>query len=194
MHRPTLANVPDARVSNGYAWFTRPESINLVGVRHPDPTSNKFNDWMTCSWCDSHGHWTFRRWPCTTDPGLYYREKPLNVRGSAIMVPGQYRGAYALGTHKTYEAIVQVKPIKVWRDNNKDAVLDWAGLTSSGLYGINIHRASTNSTSRNVDRWSAGCQVLSNPHDFAELLAIVRRSCSHFGDHFTDTLLEGKDL
>ena len=110
------------------------------------------------------------------------------------MVPGQYRGAYALGTHKTYEAIVQVKPIKVWRDNNKDAVLDWAGLTSSGLYGINIHRASTNSTSRNVDRWSAGCQVLSNPHDFAELLAIVRRSCSHFGDHFTYTLLEGKDL
>ena len=194
MNHPTLDNVQDAMVRKGYAWFTGHESINLVGIRHPDERSNKFNDWMTCTWCDDYGHWTFRRWPCTTDPGVYYRENPLNVRGSAIMAPGQYRGAYTLGTHKGYNAIVQAKPVSVWRDNNKDETLDWDGVTSTGLYGLNIHRAHASRTSGNVDRWSAGCQVLANPHDYAELLAIVRRSCSRYGDHFTYTLLEGSEL
>jgi len=194
MNIPTLDNVQEAMVRKGYAWFCRPDSINLVGIRHPDPLSNGFNDWMTCTWCDEWGHWTFRKWRCTTDPGRYYRENPLNVRGSAIVVPGQYRGAYTLGLHKGYEAIVQAKPISVWRDNDKDEILDWEGNTHSGVYGINIHRANANSTSQNVDRWSAGCQVLANPHDYAELLAIVKRSCSHFGTHFTYTLLEGSDL
>jgi len=194
MNLPTLDNIQETMVEKNYAWFCRPESINLVGVRHPDSRSNAFNDWMTCTWCDAYGHWTFRRWPCTTDPGVYYREHPLNVNGTAIMVPGQYRGAYALGLHKGYEAIVQSKPIQVWRDNDKDEILDWKGGTSSGLYGINIHRASSIRTSNEVGKWSAGCQVLANPHDFAELLAIVGRSCSHFGDRFTYTLLEGSEL
>lgn len=194
MNHPTLANVQDAMIRNNHAWFTKPESINLVGIRHPDQHSNKFNDWMTCTWCDENGHWTFRRWPCTTDPGVYYREKPLNVKGTAIMVPGQYRGAYRMGTHKGYEAIVQTKPVTVWRDANKNGVLDWEGITETGLYGLNIHRASAIGESENVHRWSAGCQVLANAYDFAELLAIVRRSCFYFGETFTYTLLEGSEL
>ena len=35
--------------------------------------------------------------PSTTDPGTYYREDPMNVRGTAVMQPEQYRGVYKIG-------------------------------------------------------------------------------------------------
>ena len=44
-----------------------------------------------------------------------------NVKGTAILVPGQYRGAYKIGFHKgKYKALVQAKPVKLYIDNDKD--------------------------------------------------------------------------
>ena len=81
MNLPTLDNVQDAMVRKGYAWFTGHESINLVGIRHPDERSNKFNDWMTCTWCDDYGHWTFRRWPCTTEGHTHW----VRTKGTTLL-------------------------------------------------------------------------------------------------------------
>ena len=61
---------------------------------------------------------------CTTDPGLYYRHNPLNCFGTAVLVPGQYRGAFVLGQHQgLYEALTQGKSLPVYRDDDLDVML-----------------------------------------------------------------------
>ena len=60
-----------------------------------------------------------------------------------------------------------------------------------GMFGINIHKAGEASV---VDGWSAGCQVLARGTDFRELMNIVELSIPIYGDVFSYTLLEEKDL
>ena len=112
-----------------------------------------------------HGIKSRNIFAATTDPGITSMTKPVSYKGCAILVPGQYRSAWKLGYHKgKYEAIVQYKPVKVYRDNNKDAVYDFNPKTvEEGTFGINIHKAGKHSTQ--VDNWSAGCQVLANKED-----------------------------
>lgn len=61
-----------------------------------------------------------------------------------------------------------------------------------GMFGINIHKAGEASVV--VDSWSAGCQVLARDTDFRELMNIVELSIPIWGNIFTYTLLEEKDL
>ena len=60
------------------------------------------------------------------------------------------------------------------------------------MFGINIHKAGDSSVV--VDGWSAGCQVLARSFDFNELMNLVTLATSIWGDRFTYTLLEEKDL
>ena len=98
----------------------------------------------------------------------------MNKKGAAILVPGQYLNVYCVGKHQgRYDALVQTGgKVKVWRrqsdgeySNNKEEF--------NGFYGINIHRASENAESTVVGRWSAGCQVMANPEDFATVLKVM---------------------
>lgn len=85
--------------------------------------------------------------------------------------------------------MVQVKPVTVYRDKDHDDQCDTDQGESTGLYGINIHRAGTNST--NVDKWSAGCQVFSKDSDFEQFLILCRKQVSAgHGDIFSYTLLK----
>ena len=133
-------------------------------------------------------------YPCTTDPGYKSLTNPVNIKGCAILVPGQYRGCFKKGYHKgQYLALVQHKPVKVFRDANKDFYLDCDESTiEEGMFGINIHKAGESSVV--VDGWSAGCQVLARSMDFRELMNIVNLAVPLWGDVFTYTLLEEKDL
>ena len=54
-----------------------------------------------------------------------------------------------------------------------------------GIFGINIHRANPNAISTLVEKWSAGCQVLNNPQEFAQLISMCEASGNKF---FTYTL------
>ncbi len=72
------------------------------------------------------------------------REHPINVRGPAVMQPGQYHGAYKIGRLRRYKALQQKGPITIFRAADRkrtmDAIFSRAA-TESGVYGINIHRA-----------------------------------------------------
>ena len=72
--------------------------LNIVGIRSKDDTPNVFNDLMTVSY-KVKGQWYTRSWQCTTDPGTYWLNNPMNVKGTALLVPGQYRGVYKLDKH-----------------------------------------------------------------------------------------------
>ena len=164
-------------------------NLNLIGVRSKDNTSNKFNDLMVVMWFYG-GEWNRLNFNITTDPGVYYRENPININGTAILKEGHHKGLWTIGKHKgVYEALTQTSKAIVYRDNNKDDVLDFDCGTQSGLFGINCHRSNQNVTSTNVDKWSAGCQVFENPKDFSLFMDICNKAANNWGNKFSYTLL-----
>lgn len=181
---PTLTVIRSKMADAGHVWFSKPLSVNVVGYRTKDLQANTFNDWMTVSWLDEHDMWFFRRWPCTTDPGVYWRKDPMNRNGTAIVKPDQYRAMWKLGLFRgRYEALVQNAKCTVWRDNDKNETIDVGPdqKEQTGRFGICCHRAGDSRIAKKVNRFSAGCQVLPDPNHFDEFMAIIRMSMAVFG-------------
>ena len=177
----------------GHTIFTTGQyNLNIIGVRTLDMTPNVFNDWLYVVYKDESDQWVELRYQITTDPGLYYLNNPMSLRGTAILKAGQYRGSHKLGQHRgQYDALVQRKPVTVYRDTNKDDVYDMTPESeSSGYFGINIHRSDSKRESTQVDRWSAGCQVFANPNEFAMFIDLCKRAAQDWGPSFTYTLIE----
>ena len=185
--RKTLEN-------KGYAYFSNGQyNLNIIGVRAKE-YKNEFNDAFIVDYRTANGKRYTAVYPCTTDPGYKSLVNPVNIKGCAILVPGQYRGCFKKGYHKgQYIALVQYKPVKVFRDANKDFYMDCDESTiDEGMFGINIHKAGEASTV--VDGWSAGCQVLAKNIDYKEFISIIELAIPIWGSIFTYTLLEEKDL
>jgi hypothetical protein len=185
--------------AKGYKWFDEGDyNLNIVGVRNSEPgdaITNKFDDYITISY-KVDGKWQFEIFEATTDPGLHWAENLLNKDGVAILVPGQYRGSHTIGLHQgKYKALKQQKPVKVYRDKNKDGNYDMLEENiKEGIYGINIHRASATGTSSQIDKWSAGCQVIANNQNFDRLMELAHKAKDIWGNSFTYTLIESEDL
>ncbi len=180
----------------GYKVFKSPKGhdLNIVGNRTGDMSANRFNDSL-CLFNLFDGHWNFFAFPATTDPGIFYRENPMNVKGTASRKPGQYRGMWKIGKHKGYKALQQNKPVTVYRDADRDKDLDVTNQDEQeGMFGINCHRSNSDRASTQVDKWSAGCQVFQDPDHFAFLLKLCDRGSKRFGNSFTYTLLTEKDF
>ena len=197
----------------GHAVFKggKDYNLNIIGIRTNDMESNTFNDRIVVFWKHPFsGVWELVNFHATTDPGLYYRLHPLNKMGTAVLKPGQYRGAYKIGLHHHKPALVQHKPITVYRDNNKNNIIDTSGpdvIEDTGMFGINIHRANDNGMSVNVNKWSAGCQVVQNQlryfmvhgselkfYEFDYFMFLIFEAQKNYGSIFTYTLIEEKDL
>jgi hypothetical protein len=195
---PSISEVISTMERLGYVWFDDPNQkgydLNIVGLRTSDTRSNLFNDWIMVFYRTYAGTYTFMQIPCTTDPGLFYRNNPENINGTAILKPGQYRGAYKLGKHKGYDALQQKNPMVVYRDNDHDNFLDTNRPVQRGVFGINIHRANPDRTSVLVDKWSAGCQVIADPTSYTWLIDICKKAVKTQGNSFTYTLLTEQQL
>ena len=194
-NRVSIDKVIAAYERNNYKLFVNGDyNLNLFGIRSSDMTSNTFNDLIGVLY-QKNNNWVLYKYGATTDPGLYYRENPMSIDGTAILAPGQYSGAFKIGYHKgKYKALVQNKPLLLYRDANRNNVLEYIGEPSWQMAGINIHRANANVTSKLVDCYSAGCCVVANPDDFAELLTVCEKSKSIYGDGFTFTLFTEEDF
>ena len=169
-------------------------NVNIIGIRSKDHEANRFDDRMCMVFRDEQG-WITRTWECTTEPGRYWLENPSRVEGTAILVPGQYRGVWKIDKHQgKYDALCQRNgTVKTYRDSNKDDVIDLdVQSITEGYYGINIHKAGSSSTQ--VDKWSAGCQVFKNSTDFQTYMKLIKTSAKYHGSKFTYTLLEEDDL
>ena len=181
----------------GYKVFegSQPYDLNIVGIRSSRTLCNTFDDLLTVFYKNTEGQQIFQVFPATTDPGLYWLEHPMHVEGTAIILPGQYQGAYQLGLHRSYRALKQVGQMDYVRDANRDNRLDIAGLKRHrGVIGANIHRASPTGTSSRVDKWSAGCQVFADYADFEHFLLICEKAARYWGNRFSYTLLNETDL
>ena len=182
----------DAVADLGYAVFESGlYNLNIIGIRSKSHEANSFDDRICVVYKDESG-WITRTWKATCDPGSYHLSNPSRVSGTAILVPGQYRNVYKIGKHRgKYDALTQRNGVvKVYRDSNKDDILD-ADVSSQeeGYFGINIHKAGQQST--RVDKWSAGCQVFANESDFNDFMDICRKQTTERGWRtFTYTLIE----
>ena len=182
----------DHLASMDYAVFEEGDwNLNIIGVRKRFGTPNKFDDTMVVCY-KKNGLWQEERWQITTDPGLYHLHNPSRIEGTAILCPGQYRGAWKLGLHrKTYKALVQRKPVKVFRDASKNSILDMDPNTvQEGLFGINIHRSNAKGSSTIVNKWSAGCQVFSSIYDYLDLIHLCEKQEALGYSNFTYTLID----
>ena len=182
--------------SKGYVWFegTKDFDVNIVGVRNSstgDKVTNVFDDFLSVSYKEG-GEWKFHIWSATTDPGKKGVMEYHNAAGVARLVPGQYRGSHTIGLHQgKYEALKQQKPVKVYRDKDKDMQYD-ENIIQEGVFGINIHKAGADSTY--VENWSEGCQVFKKSSDFDSFMKIMNKAATIHGKSFTYTLIESKDI
>ena len=201
MKCPTREQIEQTVKAKGYRWFKNGDyNVNIVGVRNSETNNqitNKFDDCMTLSY-KVDGEWNFHCYDCTTDPGTYWAENIMRESGVAILKPNQYRGSHKIRLHRgQYEALGQNGPVQVYRDNNKNEVYDLIEeKVEEGLFGINIHRATKwdGKKSSQVDKWSAGCQVIAANDDWEEFMSICRKARDTWGNSFTYTLIESKDL
>jgi hypothetical protein len=196
MIHAVVSSLREAMLKKGYTFFGNGDyNLNLIGVRADTNKPGAFDDAMFCVY-KVKGVWRAHLWPITTDPGTHYLREPINVAGTAILVPGQYRGAYVIGDHKGYPALVQHGgPVRVWRDSNRDEILDWGpdpGI--GGWYGINLHRSKPKGITNKTDYASAGCQVFALREEHDALMDLARRSAKLYGPQFSYTLLEARDL
>ncbi len=200
----TREQVESTVKSKGYKWFedinNKGYDVNIVGIRNSKTkgrVTNAFDDCITISY-KIDGEWQFHCFPCTTDPGSHWVKNILSEQGVAILKPNQYRGSHKLRLHQgKYLALGQKKPVTVYRDNNLDSNYDLdESKTETGIFGINIHRATGRSggKSTRIDKWSAGCQVIADNDDWHQFLDICQSAREIHGNSFSYTLIESKEI
>ena len=189
--------IEKALASKNYKWFDGGDyDVNIVGVRNSDTgkfVTNAFDDVITS--CFQIGdEWIYKEWLMTADSGKAAVLKYTNSNGVARLVEGQYRGSHMIGLHRgKYTALRQKKPMKVYRDKNKDLVYD-EDVIQQGIFGINIHRSNAKTESTLVDNWSHGCQVFKKADDFEDFMAICEAAAKIWGNSFTYTLINSNDI
>jgi len=182
-----------------YVFFEKGAyNLNLIGIRAnkvENINKDTFDDLFMVIYKDDAGKEVRLIIPITTVPGLRYMKNPSNQKGVAILKPGQYRGVWKIDYHSgKYLALCQRgDKFVVYRDNNRDVILDFNEATTDyGYFGINFHKAGENS--QIIGAYSAGCQVPQMGRDFAKVMELAEKSKKIFGNSFTYTLLQETDL
>jgi hypothetical protein len=166
----------------GYRLDLRPKALTLVGVRMARNTPGAVDDLLWAFRTDAtDGRLIARIYPLETEPSVPFLLDPVNKAGAAVMAPQQARAAYRRGLHRGRPALVQVGPVVVYRDNDRDSAVEvLPARVEEGFFGINIH---------DIRGDLAGCQGLYSG-DLAELLALAdEHTAAGFGD-LDYTLLE----
>jgi len=154
---------PLVRSGNGY------ECYNIVYIEDTNakfaritPTPDKFDDLRLVMQAKPIGDGSLEvsisyGVVCTTQPGKFYTEKPLNKNGAAIITPGFHK-AWKSGMHNgDHPALVQRAKILVHRDSNKNHQRD--DKTWWDVSGLNHHSTSAKFTPERIGKYSAGCLV-----------------------------------
>lgn len=179
MKKYTIEELKAEFVKHNYKWF----DFHFVGIRSKANLPNQFDDLFALIQGNNIEWFT-----CTTNPGTHWLKNLLNLKGAALLKANQYVDTWQIGLHQgKYKAFCQAKPVEVFRDKDLDDIAEETAVIDKGLFGINIHRANEKAISKLIDKWSAGCQVLNNPAEFAKLLSTAEATKQKY---FTYTLLK----
>lgn len=196
MHDIAWSDVVMVMQNKGYKMFQdgRP---NIVGIRNANRQSNSYDDKCWVWWWLGNGDFVIHDYTITTNPGYYYLQKPIaGTKGTAILVPGQYIDCWELGMHRGKQfALVQRGKMAVYRDDNKDTVLDYdPAKIQWGFFGIDGHYGALGDVDV-IDRYSAGCQVWRYHEPHQELMNDFKALSQKFNfTKFSYTLLQQEDF
>lgn len=192
----TLKDIVRSAEKLGYSIDKRPNKLNIIGVRNSNAVNQeRFDDKIAYFYYENSGLLVGKVVPATTDPSTLWLKDPMNPSGAAILKSGEYKDSYAIGLHRgSYEALVQVKPVTVIRDNDRDLFINYFSTTQTGLYGINIHKSSKGKNNENIIGLdSAGCQVFQNVPDFMDMMRLAQVSRKQYGNVFSYILIDERD-
>lgn len=160
------SNYPIFRRSEAY-----PINLNIWGIRSKDTNTKYYNDVIAFFYENEDSTWELRLFEATTDPSNLNLQTPVNSNGCAILREGFHEHLWKIGKHKNqYIALVQANPCCVIRDNNKDDKIDFSDNTDCGMFGINLHRASSWKVSDEIGLYSAGCQVIKDINQWNNII------------------------
>ena len=167
-------------------------NLNIWGIRCNTVDTSTFNDLLLVFYKANdanpkmNGKWTYDWFSITTD------QRILNSPNMTKHITKTFK----VGKHKgDYPALVQVKPLPLYRDNNRDNKLDLSGRISYEMAGINIHRASKWKIIRTIGLYSAGCQVFESVRDYEDkFMPLVNKAKDLYGNSFTYTLTNIKEF
>ena len=187
--------------NKGYTFFEKGDyNLNIVGVRNDSGDASKFDDFIKLFY-KVDDEWVVDVYRATTEPGTSILKRPIKSvrhKGTAILVPDQYRSTYKIGLHngrRKYTALIQRgAKVRVVRDNNRDSTPDYHNPEEEGWFGINIHRHWGSDARVNTGGVSAGCQVFQSSKDFYEFMDTCETSAEKWGNSFTYTLLDELDV
>ena len=145
------------------------EGCNLDGTPNAD-TMNEWNDVRSLLKIENKIPRIVALWKATTEPGWKYTNAPLNPDGAFRIAFGQYK-AWAVGWHKTHEALVQVGEITGYRDRNKDGFRTGDRVVKGSEYGVNQH---SGYNMLQVDGASAGCLVGQSTEGHLQFMQLVK--------------------
>ena len=194
--RTLLDRVIVGMEAKGYTISKSAGHVNIAYAEGHD-RDGKRNDDKPGYWNDVRMCWTYQdgkpvlggMWTATTRPGPYYTENPINSKGAANIVPGQYT-AWQVGSHRgLYEALVQSGTLKLARDLNKDYDRKGDVIETGDYEGINQHHGSNASE---VGPHSAGCLVARMVDGHQDFMAQVKRDPRYVQDKdfvFSSTVL-----
>ncbi|UBF29887.1 hypothetical protein K9N68_37385 (plasmid) [Kovacikia minuta CCNUW1] len=189
--------------SKNYRISTKPGEINIVYVEGMnkdgtlnDNTPNVFNDRRIVIEFDDRGTpQIIGNWEATINPGNYYYKNPMNPKGTANIVYGQFKNAWKVGIHGTsspHEALVQCSPVTV----NRGKVPGQVKSKDTGNFGINQH-GGYNYPTDDINKASAGCLVGRTMSQHQQFMSIVKqdpRYKTNRGFAWDATIISGKTL
>lgn len=188
--------------NKNYAFFESGDyNLNIIGVRSSSGNAAKFDDLIAVIY-KVKKEWVCDVYPITSEPSAKILRVPLKEvahKGTAILVPDQYRGTYKVGWHgnkdRGHTALVQrCGKVRVFRDNDRNSTPDYHAPEEEGWFGINIHKHRGSDAMINTGGVSAGCQVFQSSKDFSQFMKTCEIASKKWGNKFTYTLLEEKDL
>ncbi len=120
----------------------------------------------------------------TTNPGKWGLNNfaTYNSKGCAVVKTDEWTyNLWANGLHKgKMQALVQVKDILYYRDNNKNDKSEEIGAIQRGIIGINFHTCTYDKPNVAqkfigwiIGKWSEGCQVANIAKDYYALISLV---------------------
>ncbi|MDZ8027180.1 MAG: peptidoglycan-binding protein [Nostoc sp. DedQUE11] len=172
------------------------EGVNEDWTLNKD-TPNQFNDRRIVIEVVDGVPKIVNHWQATTEPGSRYTYNPMNPGGAARIKFGQYK-AWSVGIHgnsEPHEALIQVAPITVHRDFNKDFQRVGDKL-DTGLFLVNQHYG-YDAPVNDIKNASAGCLVGRRREGHKEFMAIIKQDHRYLANKnyvFYTTVIPGDDL
>ncbi len=194
----TYKQIEAIYAKKGYKFFKGEMNINVGFIRMDDIFTNKYTDIAFIAYQEG-GKDVLKTYRASTKAGRFYEQNPKKVAGAtgvAVALEGQLKMLFVDGEdnfHKSAHLSQSIAPVTVYRDANKNGVIDRDSIIQTDgngiTFGINCHWAS----GVTIENWSAGCLVVPVP-DYWGWIDIIRRSCKIYGNKVTRTLLHANDF